>query len=79
MVAPTRGIQYAASDNPGEGRGLQPMGGVPAITNPLPNPALEKNGEGPDLNGSNDINQGIQPDVLSADYQSQAPGPWPPS
>lgn len=74
---PTRGIQYAASDNPGGGRGLNPMGGVSAITNPLPTPALEKNGTGPDLNGANELNAGdFSTTPLMDQYQTQSIPDW---
>ena len=39
------GIQYAPDEiNGGAGRGLRPMGGVPALNNPLPPPVQPKNG-----------------------------------
>jgi hypothetical protein len=79
VANPTRGIQYAAEDVRGSvARGLQPMGGVPALNNPLPAPVVAKNGSGPDILGDGQINENRTPDALSDRYGTQPiPDSWP--
>ena len=62
MANPSRGIQYAPDERAGMvGRGLAPMGGVPALNNPLPPPVVPKNGTGPDILGDGEINTNRTP------------------
>jgi hypothetical protein len=79
MAVPTQGIKYAAEDGPSVGRGLAPMGGVPAITNPLPMPVVPKNGAAEDILGDNEINAGVQPQtpILERYANQPIPSEWP--
>lgn len=79
MANPSRGIQYAPDERAGMvGRGLAPMGGVPALNNPLPPPVVPKNGTGPDILGDGEINTNRTPDALSDRYGVEPISPnWP--
>ena len=73
------GIQYAPDEiNGGAGRGLRPMGGVPALNNPLPPPVQPKNGLAEAGDGDPSINVNQTPDALSDRYGTQpVPDSWP--
>jgi hypothetical protein len=78
-VNPTQGIKYAPGDEGYfGGRGMSPMGGVSALTNPLPPPPLPKNGTAEDITGDGEINATPQGNPLTEDYNTQPiPDQWP--